>query len=402
MTAVITGIGIAAPNGLGTEQCWSRTVGARSGIGPISRFDASSYPVKLAGQIPDFVVEQHVPSRLIPQTDRMTQLALATADWALADAGVDPRRFDDFDMGVVTASSAGGFEFGQHELGHLWAQGPEYVSAYQSFAWFYAVNTGQISIRHGMRGPTGVTVSEQAGGLDAIGHARRHVRSGTKLVVTGGMEAALCPWGVVGQIPSGRLSTSAEPTRAYLPFDADAAGYVVGEGGAMLIMEDEAGARQRDAGPLYGRVRGYCATFDPRPGSGRPSRLVGALRGALDDARLNADEIDVVFADAVGLPDLDAVEADAIAALFGARGVPVTAPKTMTGRLSSGGATVDAALALLALRDGVIPPTVNVARARPELGLDLVTESRTGPLRNALIIARGFGGFNAAVVLGAV
>jgi act minimal PKS chain-length factor (CLF/KS beta) len=402
MSAVVTGIGIAAPNGLGTDECWKRTLDGVSGIGPITRFDASGYPVKLAGEVDGFVVADHVPSRLISQTDRMTQLALAAADWALADAKADPKQFDDFDIGVVTAASAGGFEFGQHELSHLWTQGPDYVSAYQSFAWFYAVNTGQISIKHGMRGPTGVTVTEQAGGLDAIGHARRHLRSGSKLVVTGGVEAALCPWGLVGQMPSGRITPSADPDTAYCPFAVDASGYVVGEGGAILIMEDEEDARDRDASPAYGRVSGYCATFDPRPGSGRPGRLAGAFRGALIDAGIAAEDVGVVFADAAGLPELDRAEADAIAEVFGPLGVPVTAPKTMIGRLSSGGACVDVALALLALRHGVIPPTINVPEPSPELGLDLVTDARPARLRHALVVARGIGGFNAAVVLSAL
>ncbi|MFI8460613.1 ketosynthase chain-length factor [Kitasatospora sp. NPDC085464] len=400
--AVVTGIGIAAPNGLGTEECWRSTLAGTSGIGPISRFDASGYPVRLAGEVPGFEVAAHVPSRLVPQTDRMTQLALAAADWALADAGVDPQRFDDFEMGVVTANSSGGFEFGQKELEQLWANGPQYVSAYQSFAWFYAVNTGQLSIRHGMCGPSGVTVAEQAGGLDALGQARRQLSKGIRLVLTGGMDASLCPWGLVAQLPSGLLSEQPDPQRAFLPFDTAASGQVLGEGGAILVMEPAAAARERGAPHLYGEIAGYCATFDPRPGSGRPSRLLGAMRGALDAAGLTAEEVDVVFADASGVPESDRAEAEAVTALFGPRGVPVTAPKTMFGRLSSGGAPVDVALALLALRDGVIPPSVNITAPVEEYRLDLVTEARPARLRTALVVARGAGGFNTALVVRAI
>ncbi|SEB31069.1 act minimal PKS chain-length factor (CLF/KS beta) [Streptomyces misionensis] len=398
--AVVTGIGVVAPNGLGAEEYWKATVEGRSGLGPITRFDAAQYPSRVAGEVPGFVAEEHVPSRLIPQTDHMTRLALTAADWAVRDAGIDPAALDEYGMGVVTAASGGGVEYGHRELQQLWSKGKEYVSAYQSFAWFYAVNTGQISIRHRMRGPSGVLVTEQAGGLDVLGHARRHVRRGTSLVVSGGVDGALCPWGWVAQIATGRLSEVADPARAYLPFSADACGYVPGEGGAILLVEKAESVFGRGGGQVYGEVAGYAATFDPRPGSGRPPGLQRAAELALADARLTPEDVDVVFADAAGVPALDRAEAEALVALFGPRGVPVTAPKTMTGRLFGGGAALDAATALLALRDGVVPPTVGVEAPADGMELDLVTgAAREARLGTALVLARGYGGFNAALVL---
>ncbi|MFE7429457.1 ketosynthase chain-length factor [Streptomyces sp. NPDC057545] len=394
----VTGLGITAPNGLGTEEFWAATRIGKSGIGPVTRFDASGYPARLAGEVPGFVAEDRLPSRLLPQTDHMTRLALVAADWALADAGVTPDALPAFDMGVVTASSSGGFEFGQNELRSLWSKGGQYVSAYQSFAWFYAVNTGQISIRNGMKGPSGVVVSDQAGGLDALAQARRLIRKGSRLIVSGGVDAAICPWGWTAQLTGGRMSTSDDPDRAYLPFDAEARGHVPGEGGAILILEDAASARARGA-RAYGLIAGYGATFDPRPGSGREPALERAVRLALNDAGLRPADIDVVFADGAALPDPDRAEAAAIGSVFGPRGVPVTVPKTMTGRLNSGGAPLDVATALLSLKEGIIPPTTNVTPAEP-YGLDLVTGlPRTVPLRTALVIARGHGGFNSALVV---
>jgi act minimal PKS chain-length factor (CLF/KS beta) len=399
--AVVTGLGVASPNGLGTEEFWAATCAGRSGIGPVTRFDAGQYPARLAGQVPGFVAQEHIPSRLIPQTDRMTRLALAATDWALADAGVTPASLPEYGMGVVTASSSGGFEFGQGELQKLWSQGGQYVSAYQSFAWFYAVNTGQISIRNGMKGPSGVVVSDQAGGLDAIGYARRQIRKGTRLVVTGSIDASICPWGWVALMASGRLSTTTNPDRAYLPFDPAASGHVPGEGGAILILEDAGSALARGA-RRYGEVAGYGATFDPRPGSPRPPGLRAAIEAALADARMTPDQVDVVFADAAAIPELDQVEAHAITAVFGARGVAVTAPKTMTGRLYSGAAPVDLAAALLTIRDGIIPPTIGVTPA-PKYEIDLVTgQARVAAVRAALVVARGHGGFNAAAIVRAV
>ena len=397
-TAVITGLGVAAPNGLGAEEFWAATSAGKSGIDRISRFVPDQYPAQLAGEIGDFAAEEHLPSRMLPQTDRMTRLALAATDWALTDAGVDPGALDGYDMGVVTASSSGGFEFGQNELRKLWSQGGRHVSAYQSFAWFYAVNSGQISIRNGMKGPSGVVVSDQAGGLDALAQARRQIRKGTPLVVSGSIDASICPWGWVAQLASGRLSGSRDPERAYLPFDAAAGGHVPGEGGAILVVEDAEAARRRGA-RVYGEFAGYGSTFDPRPGGDRPPGLRKAIELALADARSEPDEVDVVFADAAAVPELDRVEAEALVAVFGPHGVPVTAPKTMTGRLYSGAAPLDLAAALLALRDGLVPPTANVL-PDPRHRLDLVTGTpRSARLRTALVLARGHGGFNSAAVV---
>jgi act minimal PKS chain-length factor (CLF/KS beta) len=399
--AVVTGIGVSAPNGLGATDFWAAVRAGESGIGPVTRFDPTPYPARLAGEVPGFVAADHLPSRLLPQTDHMTRLALVAADWALADAELaagSPDRPDDFDMGVITASSAGGFEFGQNELRALWSKGSNYVSAYQSFAWFYAVNTGQISIRHGMRGPSGVVVSDQAGGLDAIAQARRQIRKGSRLILSGGVDASICPWGWVAQLTSGMLSTDNNPDTAYRPFESDAGGHVPGEGGALLVLEEAAAARGRGV-RVYGRIAGYGATFDPKPGSGRPPGLRRAMESALADAGVAAADIDVVFADAAAVPALDRVEADAISAVFGPRGVPVTAPKTMTGRLNSGAAPLDVAMALLSMRDSVVPPTINVS-ADPGYQLDLITDAaRPMPVHAALVLSRGHGGFNSALVV---
>ncbi|WP_369189243.1 ketosynthase chain-length factor [Streptomyces sp. R08] len=395
MTAsvVVTGLGVTAPNGLGIRDFWNATLAGKSGIGPLTRFDASGYPARLAGEITGFSAEEHLPSRLMPQTDRVTRLSLVAADWALEDAKVRPAELAEFGMGVITASSAGGFEFSQGELKSLWSQGGQYVSAYQSFAWFYAVNTGQISIRNGMKGPSGVVVTDQAGGLDAVAHARRQIRKGTSLVVAGAVDALLCPWGWVGLHTSGRLSTAEEPTHAYLPFDDRAGGHVPGEGGALLIMEPADSAHARGA-KVYGEIAGYAATFD-----GREPGLRKAVELALADARLTPGDVDVVFADAAAEPELDRVEAETLVEVFGLRGVPVTAPKTMTGRLYAGAAALDLATAFLAMEDGQIPPTVHVEPA-DRYGLDLVvSQPRPARLRTALVIARGHGGFNSAMVV---
>ncbi|WP_077801381.1 beta-ketoacyl synthase N-terminal-like domain-containing protein [Streptomyces sp. JHA26] len=394
--AVVTGIGVAAPNGLGTGAWWRALLEGRSGIGPLTRFDASGYPVRIGGELLGFVDEEHVRSRLLPETDRVTRIALAVAEEALADAAVDPAALPEHGAGVITASSAGGAEFGQRGLEALWCRGPRYVSAYQSAAWFHSAGTAQISIRHGLRGPGSTVVSEQAGGIDALARARRRLRAGAGLMVTGGVDSTLCPWGWAAHLADGRMSRTADPARAYRPFDAAADGHVVGEGGALLVLEDAESAARRGARG-YGTVAGCAATFD---GPDRP-RLREAAELALRDAGATADEVDVVFADAAADPVADRRESAALRALFGPYGVPVTAPKSMTGRLGAGGSSLDVAAALLALRHRLVPPTTATSRPAPEHTLDLVI-GRPRPLprlRTALVLARGRGGFNSALVL---
>ncbi|MEU5159734.1 ketosynthase chain-length factor [Streptomyces sp. NPDC020875] len=400
--AVVTGIGVAAPNGLGTAAYWAATLAGRGGIAPTTRYDTAGYPLRLAGEVPGFDPGEHIPSRLLPQTDHHTRLSLFTADEALRDSGLDPAALPAYGMGVATASTMGGFEFGQRELQNLWSKGGRFVSAYQSFAWFYAVNTGQISIRHGLRGSSATLVTDAAGGLDAVGDARRRIRRGTTAMLTGGVDGALCPLGLAGQLSAGTMTTGGHRAdRAYLPFADGAPGQVPGEGGAFLVLEDAESAARRGA-RIYGEIAGYRATFDPGPDPAGPGAtgLVRAVRGALRDAGVRPADIGVVFADAAGVPELDRAESRAVAEVFGSGGVPVTAPKSMTGRLFAGGAALDLATALLALRDGVIPYTANVAGPGPDHPIDLVTgEPRRADLRYALVVARGRGGFNAAVVV---
>jgi act minimal PKS chain-length factor (CLF/KS beta) len=397
--SVVTGIGVAAPNGLGTGAWWQAALEGRGGLGPLTRFDASGYPVRIAGEIPGFVDEEHVPSRLLPSTDRVARIALAVAKEALSDSGADPGALAEYGAGVVTASSAGGSEFGQRGLAALWAEGARRVSTYHPVACFHAAGSAQISIRHALRGPGSAIVSEQAGGIDALARSRRWIREGSDLVVAGGVDSTLSPWAWAAHLADGRLSTAADPGRAYLPFDRDAGGHAVGEGGALLVVEEQEAAERRGAAG-YGLVAGCAATFD---GAGVP-RLREAAELALADAGLSAREIGVVFADGAGERAADAVEASALCALFGPHGVPVTVPKSMTGRLGAGGSSLDLAAALLSLRHRVVPPTTGTRRLPADCPLDLVTGApRELPgLRAALVLARGRGGFNSAAVVTAM
>ncbi len=403
--AVITGIGVFAPTGQDRESWWSATRAGNSGIERIARFDPSRYPVTLAGEVRDFDPGEHLDQRLIKQTDRWTWMALIAAQAALEDAQFDPAAHDPYSMSVITASSSGGNEFGQREIQALWEKGPVFVGAYQSIAWFYAATTGQISIKHGMKGPSGVVLAEGAGGLEALAHSRRTIRRGVETAVSGGVEAPIGPYALTCQLGTGFLSTASDPAAAYRPYDAGANGYVPGEGGAILLVESLQSAEERKAPQIYGEILGYGATNDayhwgrPAPDATQSAR---AMSVALKNAGIAPTEVDAIVADGFGVPEIDALEVQAIKAVFGehAGSVPVLAPKSGVGRMYAGGASLDAAAALLCMRDGTLPPIVNLDEPAEGFELDFVRGSeRPGEPRTILVNARGFGGFNSALVL---
>jgi minimal PKS chain-length factor (CLF/KS beta) len=402
--SLITGIGVVAPNGVGTEPWWEATSRGTSGIARITRFDPSGYATQLAGEVDEFSADEWIERRLQVQTDRWTHMALAATQMAFDDAKFEPAQFDEWSTSAITASSSGGNEFGQKEIQALWGKGPKFVGAYQSIAWFYAATTGQISIKHGLKGPCGVVVTEGTGGLEALQHSRRTVRRGVDTVVSGGLEAPICPYALTCQLGTGLLSTAGHAAEAYRPFDKRANGYLPGEGGAILLVESAERAQQRGAPHVYAEIAGYGATNDAHHW-GKPApdgrQFARAMSVALGDAGVSVDDVDVIFADAFGVPEYDALEVAAIREVFGERAarVPVTAPKTMVGRLYAGGASLDVASAALAMRDGVIPPTVNLDDPADGCDLDFVTSARKAELANVLVLARGYGGFNAALVL---
>ncbi|GAB3977457.1 hypothetical protein GCM10027615_49420 [Plantactinospora veratri] len=265
--AVITGIGVVAPSGIGAEAHWKCVLAGQNRIGPITLFDPERYPSRLAGEVADFDALHYADSRQLVQTDRWTHLGFAAARLALADAGLPETADDPYGYAVTLASSSGGNLFGQRELQRLWRGPARTVGAYQSIAWFYAASVGQLSIRHQFKGPCGVLAAESAGGLDSLAHAARMVRRGTPVVLAGGTECPLSPYALTCQLRGGLLSTCPEPALAYRPFDVAASGYVPGEGGAVFVVEDLAHARARG-----------CAAM-PRSPAGAPATTPGTPTG---------------------------------------------------------------------------------------------------------------------------
>ncbi|ASW55181.1 beta-ketoacyl synthase N-terminal-like domain-containing protein [Plantactinospora sp. KBS50] len=401
--AVITGIGVVAPTGIGADAHWKRVLAAEQRIGRITLFDPTPYPSTLAGEVPDFDPQSWTDNRRIVQTDRWTHLGFAATRLALADAGLDGPGPDPYAVAVTLASASGGNLFGQRELQRLWSQPARTVGAYQSIAWFYAASVGQLSIAHQFKGPCGVLAAEAAGGLDSLAHAVRTIRRGTPVVIAGGTECPLSPYALACQLRSGLLSTASDPARAYLPFDAGAGGYVPAEGGAVFVVEDLEHARSRGAPVIYGEVLGWGSTHDGGhtdpagpPGAGQYAR---AMELALRRAGVQPADVALVVPDALGVPGYDRAEARAVRAVFGPVSPPVTTQKPLTGRAHQGGAALDVATALLALRHDLLPATAGLQRPAPGCELDFVREPRRPRGDVALVGARGFDGFNSAVLL---
>ncbi|MFI7409338.1 ketosynthase chain-length factor [Streptomyces sp. NPDC049627] len=399
----VTGIGVVAPNGLHTDTYWKSVKEGASVLDRITREGCDHLPLRVAGEVRGFDPAALIEETFLVQTDLFTHFALAAADAALQDAGLTKAAAvadSPYSVGVVTAAGSGGGEFGQRELQKLWGQGSRFVGPYQSIAWFYAASTGQISIRSGFKGPCGVVASDEAGGLDAVAHAARVVERGTDVVLVGAAEAPLAPYSMVCQLGYPELSTDDDPATAYRPFTSAARGFVPAEGGAVLIVEEADRARRRGA-VVRATVAGHAATFTGAAHWDQSREgLAQAIHGALDEAGCAPEEIDVVFADAMGVPEADRAEALALADALGPHGtrVPVTAPKTGIGRSYCGAPLLDIAAAVLAMEHGQIPPTPNVFDVCHEI--DLVTSTaRSAELRTALVLSRGLMGSNAALIL---
>jgi minimal PKS chain-length factor (CLF/KS beta) len=401
---VISGIGVVAPTGIGVAAHWKNTLDRRAGIRPVDPATAGDSGIRVAGVVSDFDPADFVPRRLQVQTDRWCWMGLAAAEMALADAAISD--FDPYRLAILTAASEGGNEYGQREIQALWRDGPRAVSAYQSIAWFYAALAGQVSIRHGAKGRCGVAVADAAGGLHAAAQARRLLLRGqADHVLLGAAEAPLSPYALLCQASLGRHSTAGAAAGAYLPFSEQAAGWVPGEGGAMLVLERAETARARGA-QIYAELAAVASTHDAHHPADPPptaAHMAAAIALALERAGVTPGEVDLVLADGDGNRRWDALEAEALISALGRRAadVPVAVPKTLTGRLNSACGVLDLAWAALALFHDVVPPACEDLDGRPVIaGLDVArAPRRDANLHTALVFTRGVGGFNAAAVL---
>jgi 3-oxoacyl-[acyl-carrier-protein] synthase II len=402
---VVTGLGALTPLGLDVASMWSGLVDGRSGIGPITSFDASALPTQIAGEVHGFDAEQLLGTKRARRTARFSQLAVAAAREAAADAGLDVAASPDR-VGVVINSAVAGVPETQRAIEALIKDGPRAVSAFYVPMTIANMAACEVAIDFGAHGPVSAGVLACASGNYALLEARRLILAGeADVVIAGGADAGICAAMFAGLSNMGPLSRrNDEPERASRPFDAQRDGFVFGEGAAVLVVESAAHAHKRGA-RIYGSVAGGALTSDafhlsaPEPSGAFAAR---AIELALERTGTRAADVDYVCAHGTGTRANDVTETMALHQALGAEAgrVPVSAPKSMVGHLIGAAGSLAAMVCLLAMRDGVVPPTINLEYPDPECDLDYIPlHAREIPVHTAITNAFGFGGQNCVVVL---
>jgi 3-oxoacyl-[acyl-carrier-protein] synthase II len=402
---VVTGLGITSPLGTGIEKNWDALTNGRSGIGPITRFDASDFPVKFAGEVTDFPEEEFFDKKEARKMDLFIHYALGAAAMALADSGLEINAGNAERVGVVVGSGMGGLPAIEKYHEAMSTGGYRKISPFFIPMTIINLAAGQISIKSGAKGPNLAPVSACATGTHSIGEAYRIIQRGdADAVIAGGTESTICPLGMGGFSVMKALSTrNDDPQAASRPFEKSRDGFVMGEGAGIVILEEYESAKQRGA-KIYGEVAGYGLTGDayhltaPSPGGEGAARC---MKMALDTAGVNPEEVDYINAHGTSTPFNDLYETLAIKSVFGeyAKRLMVSSTKSMTGHLLGAAGGVEAIYTLLAMGRGVVPPTINYTEPDPECDLDYVpNEARKADVKVALSNSLGFGGTNATLL----
>ncbi len=400
---VVTGLGTVNPLGNSVLDSWEAARSGKSGIGPITRFDTSEFKTRIAGEVRNFDALAYVNAKELRRIDLFILYALASADMAVADAGLDhPEDLGDR-AGVIIGTGIGGLSTTEREKETLLSSGPKRISPFTIPAVLPNLAAGQVAIRHGARGPISCTVTACASGSNAVGDAFRAIANGyADIMIAGGSEAAVCPLTVAGFNAMRALSTrNDEPEKASRPFDLDRDGFVIGEGAGVLVLEELSRALDRRA-RIYAEVAGYATTSDAFHIAAPPPGHHGAVRAmelALRDARLLPADIDYINAHGTSTPLNDLYEVEAILKVFGDReDLAVSSTKSMTGHLLGAAGGVESVFTVLAVAGSVLPPTINLERLEKECRLDFVPHaSRKRDVRAALSNSFGFGGVNAVL-----
>lgn len=402
---VITGIGAVTPLGLTADDLWRGVAAGRSGIGPVSRFDASAYPCRIAAEVAEFSPDPWLPRKDSRRMDRFSQFAVACALMAGQDAGVTWSACDLDRVGVIMGTGIGGMATLIEQSTILAERGPDRVSPFFVPMMIANMASAQVSIVTGARGPNVTTVTACSSSANAVGDAFRAIQRGdADMMITGGSEAALLPLAMAGFCAMRAMSTrNEEPARACRPFDAQRDGFVLGEGGGALILEELESARRRGA-TIRAELIGYGLSADAydfvRPAPGGVGQI-RAMRHALQDAGLQPAEVGYINAHATSTPVGDREEVQAIHAVFGdqAPAVPVSSTKSMTGHLLGAAGAVELIICVRVLQEGLLPPTINYEHPDPECALDCVPNvARPAPVSIALSNSFGFGGHNVSLI----
>jgi 3-oxoacyl-[acyl-carrier-protein] synthase II len=402
---VVTGLGLVCPVGIGVEESWQALVAGKSGIAPITQYDASTYPTRIAGEVKGFEPEKFMDRKDARRNDRFIQFALAAADMAVKDSGIDFAKTDPERVGVIVGSGMGGLATIEDTHKTLMERGVRKVSPFFIPAIIINLAPGQIALRWGLKGPNFSPVSACATGNHSLGDAMMYIERGmADVMIAGGTEATLTPLGLAGFCAARAMSERNDaPELASRPYDRGRDGFVAAEGAGILVLEEYEHARRRGA-RIYAELCGYGATCDayhvtsPAEGGEGGQR---AMRMALADAGLRPEQVGYVNTHGTSTPQGDIAECQAIRTTFGAwadGGLVVSSTKSMTGHMLGAAGGAEAVIAVKSLQTGVIPPTRNVEDQDPECALDVVPNvARELRVDAVLSNSFGFGGTNAVI-----
>lgn len=403
---VISGLGVVAPNAIGQDAFWHATAHGISGI--IHLPQTTTQTLRVAGTVRNFVIEDYIERKLAQRSDRMTHFVFAAMQEALADARLEMTREQPSRVGAVIANTMGGAEYVLKQLHALYTRGPRFMSAFTAIAWLHVSNVGQAAIRYGLQGYCKTPVNDTVGGLDALGMAYTALQRGVAdVIITGGCEAFLHPFILHVLAQQGQYVTE-DDACAYRPFDQRASGLIPAEGAGICILEDYEHARLRGA-PIYAEIVGYAQTNDAH-GMLAPSadgtRYARTMRQVMQEGQITSADIAYVSLDGRAIPTSDQGEAQALHTVFDAElaHIPLSVPRTMLGHSYAAAGAIDAITALLALKHGCVPPTINCEHIDPRHRLHLV-QDLAQPLAHAqttdtvLLGGRGLGGANVALAL---
>lgn len=404
---VITGIGVVSPVGIGVEEFWNNLLAGKSGIGPITQFDASEFPVKIAGEVKDFDAVKYVgDKKTVRHMDRNAQFAVAAARMAAEDAKLDMAAEDASRAGTIIGTGIGGIAMMEETVRKIESRGPGKVSPFAVPMMIANMASAHVSIHFGLEGPVLTDVTACASGTNAIGQAARMIQYGdADVMFAGGTEAAVCPSPMAGFAAMKALSSrDCPPEEASCPFDARRDGFVLGEGSGVLVLEELEHAKARGA-HIYAEVAGYGTNGDayhitaPRPDGTTQLRC---MRNALADAGIAPEDVDYINAHGTSTHLNDMCETTAVKELLGSHAyeIPMNSIKSMTGHLLGAAGAVEAVDCVLSMEKGMIHPTINLKERDPECDLDYVTEGpRAVKIDVAISNSFGFGGHNAVLVL---
>ena len=402
---VVTGVGLVCGCGIGTEEAWKNLVAGQSGVGPITHFDATAFDCRIAGEVRNFDPLLWVEKKELKKTGRFIQLAMAASDFAVRMSGIEITPELAPAVGVYIGSGIGGFDVIEREHSKYLQGGPGKISPFFIPASIINLASGFVSIRYGAKGPNSATATACSASAHAIGDAFKIIQRGAAdAMIAGGTEAAITPMGVGGFAAMRALSTrNDEPTRASRPFEADRDGFIVGEGSGVLILESLELAQKRGA-KILAEIVGYGMSGDAYHITQPAECGDGGYRvtlAALKDAGISPDDVSYVNAHGTSTPIGDALETMALRNVFGARAkkVPISSTKSMTGHLLGGAGGLEAGISILAIRDQILPPTINYEKPDPECDLDYVpNHARKAEVVYAVSNSFGFGGTNASLV----